>query len=697
MAAAPALETSLTQTKVANIFFNQYKCSTSENRSKPQHLLLLHGWMGCADDFHQLAQQLAQSGYVVLVPDLPFHSRSIKARPASITAAAQIIARALPRIIPSYARPHPIALMGYSMGGRLALEFATLVSNALKPLFTVAGMILLSCAPSPDVDVENEYDLCAAVSLRLSADVRSLDSDKKSFERWLRTQWYSSSMWGRIRMAPAFEALIADRVDRYEEEQRDAWADATVSMGRATMTQPTIPFHIPTLYICGRSDKQYIFHSESLERLFTNWLCLQVPDVGHNIALQRPDIVQSCAVDFFDSNFPIGGLRSITIDSLRTLPYSLPLKNEIVVNGTTVSKRQGILVVILSVDGYRGVGDICPLPGLHQQNVSDCLAELYALFQLQQLRNPQIEVTKLSDLDACFSQLSKVTRNGIESAIIHLLSRMRGETICSLLQGLDEDTGSSLRDDVSMNAVLPRTSVSENDMFTQFVRDSAFDTLKLKVGASDNVEDEAILTKNAVMVAQNLGKQIRLDANRAWNTDKFHAFEKGLGDCVNHVEFIEEPLETTMLLAEHLQRHRDGDSNLLPIALDESLSELTSKQLQQMASSPLCKALVVKPSIIGSLSDIATISLIGRQTENEVIMSTCFESGVGTAWTALLANAFGTNSPHGLGTFKYLETDVVQPSFEEHVSGVTIEMKKCESFLDMAAAHVFRNGKELDY
>lgn len=98
-------------------------------------VVLLHGFLGSGVNWHSIARRLAEAG-PVLVPDLRHHGRSPHADPLDYPAmaadlAALFAARGLDEVV----------LVGHSMGGKLAMEYA------LRHPAQVARLAVVDIAP----------------------------------------------------------------------------------------------------------------------------------------------------------------------------------------------------------------------------------------------------------------------------------------------------------------------------------------------------------------------------------------------------------------------------------------------------------------------------------------------------------------------------------------------------------------------
>src|SRR3954447_8302421 len=93
-------------------------------------LVLLHGFTQTRQSWRRTIGALG-GRYRALAPDLPGHGLASERRPASFAACTAYV-RAL-------ADGQPIALAGYSMGGRIALHAALALPGAIERLVLVGA------------------------------------------------------------------------------------------------------------------------------------------------------------------------------------------------------------------------------------------------------------------------------------------------------------------------------------------------------------------------------------------------------------------------------------------------------------------------------------------------------------------------------------------------------------------------------
>lgn len=724
--------------------------------------------MGSSKDMEPLSQFLATSGYHVLSFDLPFHAGSIGVQPETPRKAAIAILSALSRLTSrrntekntsANSRLHDfvdvsISIIGYSLGGRLALEICSLLSSTPHTSLHISinALVLISCAPPVDESSFPTIAECQKVSEH-NADSLLQNSSPEDFQHWLMNDWYGAPMWGSISSSPSFHELITSRINSYSasSQQPEAWANASVRLGRAFMSNfpPEMDVDVPLLYICGDIDSKYKKFIPDFRRLFQKLDECIVPGVGHNVLFQAKDLTMKAISDFLssstciinsDDHFPFL-LSNVSLKS-----YSLEMHSTMFVNQYSISGRDGFLVAVTANQGFTGIGDVCPLPGLHKTSIEACKLEIEKLSNdlMQQggQRGTKLcaHCFDLQTLSELTNHLSPVTRNGVECAILHALSQMLGVKLQNVLLNLlvqelmfpDESNGGDefdrkipdldeiIEDVIHINGVFPRKPMSHLEKtlpnnsilfnFSDTLRNSPFQTLKLKVGACKRVQDDAHIAIIAAQACKAEGKTLRLDANRAWDIPTYKSFLNELiaaGDCISSIDYIEEPVQNINQLRYIMLRKDsiDDNTNVLKIALDETLDEYSSAKEQRKDIEELvhhCAALVVKPAVLGSLSQLVLlIRLVSKaMVKCNLVLSSVFESGVGMAWNTILASVCNhltvsdesglIPSPkifHGLGTYSHLSTDAVDPSFASSCIGhdaKTISLQKSLCLLQNA-------------
>jgi o-succinylbenzoate synthase len=184
------------------------------------------------------------------------------------------------------------------------------------------------------------------------------------------------------------------------------------------------------------------------------------------------------------------------------------------------------------------------------------------------------------------------------------------------------------------------------------VRSAGYRAVKLKVGGRAIEEDiESVRALN-----EELGEAValRLDANRAWSLEEAERFVRGAAGL--RFEYIEEPV------ADPAQLPSFARTCGVPVALDESLAGMEPEALEDHG---YARAAVLKPTLLGGLSRTLRFADLALRLGIEPVISSAYESGLGTAALVALAAGVGDEEvPAGLDTYRWLGEDLLRPRLD---------------------------------
>lgn len=690
--------------------------------------LLLHGYLGSGSNMRCLATFLCERGHVVLVPDLPLHGSSYRAfRQDSPSSASALISSAVSSILSCRNLPLTVAIVGYSLGGRIALELAA----APGQLIPVALALLSSGMPPATLE---EGCAMQSRSFNLAEVVRGL-SVPQSFEAWLRDTWYQGAMWGGLRDAPQFPDLVGARVATIFEEgahcenenaaRLDAISNAARVYCASRMSRDlSIPPGIAVLYFYGDRDVKYKRVAADMRRRFVPHMdAISVENAGHNVLVQQFDFVATCLRRFLLPK-PLEVLTTpLTFGKVRVHPYEIPLKEAMKVGGCTVSSRCGALVALQSQEGgFVGVGDIAPLPGLHETTLAECLEEIRLWVQLgtRRIRDgvPVIGMAiadmDLSNGEGSTKSLSTATRFAVTCALLQSVSAANGIRASNLIASIS-DQFCNLSTAVTYNSVIPRPASripsfstagwSTETIFACREQDRNHGQVcKLKVGFTGLVEDDIQMVRAIAASFRASRGLLRLDANQSWSQGDFVLFCNRTEEDWDVIEYVEEPFAVTnasdFVRFCHGFYGQSSSCGKPRLGLDESLSQFSLEDARAAIAAPGVAAVVLKPAVHGDLAIVTGIAKYARRLGIKIVLSSVFESGVGLAWvTAIAAACEGSRKvAHGVGTFSGFSRDVVSPGFNEAcVDGKEgcVNVELCEQFLETTAMYVLKHGLDL--
>lgn len=325
--------------------------------------------------------------------------------------------------------------------------------------------------------------------------------------------------------------------------------------------------------------------------------------------------------------------------------YELPLAEPLQLKGTTLRHREGLLVELASDGGVAGWGEASPLPGFGREDLGEVTAQLRGLAGVMTDRAVTVDVLDphgplARELDAM--GLAPSVRFGFELALWNLCAAASGKALPELVSPRP-------RAMVPINALIfsPDHALQE----AQLARAAGYEAVKLKVGAR-SVEEDIELVR-AVRGALGDAVALRLDANRAWSLDEAGRFARGTADL--DLEYVEEPLADPARLPSFVRDHG------LPVALDESLVDMEPEELENHG---YARAVVLKPTLLGGMTQTLRFARVASRFDTRPVLSSAYETGVGTSALVALAAGVGEEVPAGLDAYRLLAEDVLRPRLE---------------------------------
>lgn len=193
---------------------------------------------------------------------------------------------------------------------------------------------------------------------------------------------------------------------------------------------------------------------------------------------------------------------------------------------------------------------------------------------------------------------------------------------------------------------IPLLQGDNQTVLKQYVQLNKPDRIKLKVARQPVAEDISLFT---ALSALNHNLLIRCDANQNWSFSQANLFFAN----INHrmIDYIEEPtarLSDNIALAERYE---------VQLALDETLQQ----NYFQYQHKQCFKALILKPTLIGSFERLNYFIKIAKEFHLSVSISSSFESPLGLMQLAFLARQWSKEVEicYGLDTLKFFESGIL--------------------------------------
>jgi 2-succinyl-6-hydroxy-2,4-cyclohexadiene-1-carboxylate synthase len=259
---------------------------TGENRSLSlPKCILLHGFTGSSQNWYSLLPTLTPH-FQVLTLDILGHGRSASPSDPTRYHMAQV-ATDIVALLDQLA-DQPVHLLGYSMGGRLALYLAVHYPERF------ASLVLESASPGLKTEVEREerHQRDSALANRIERDGMEAFVDF----------WEALSLWdSQKQLSPEIRANL-----HQQRLQNNASGLANSLRGMGTGVQPSLwesltDLHLPTLVITGELDKKFMGIAQEMMPLLPQANHIAVYGAGHTIHLEKPIQYTQNVVSFLKS------------------------------------------------------------------------------------------------------------------------------------------------------------------------------------------------------------------------------------------------------------------------------------------------------------------------------------------------------------------------------------------------------------
>ncbi|EGQ21475.1 2-succinyl-6-hydroxy-2,4-cyclohexadiene-1-carboxylate synthase [Sporosarcina newyorkensis 2681] len=235
-------------------------------------IVLLHGFTGSTDTWRETIDILLTQHHVITV-DLIGHGRTASpTEPERYQMNEQI--EDLHQLLADLHIEQPI-LLGYSMGGRVALGYAATYSDQ------IAGLILESSSPGLGTEAERTTRCVADAKLAERIENEGIE---KFIDFWQEIPLFHSQK------KLSDEKQLAVRLERLKQQPLGL---ANSLRGIGTGRQPSYwdeltHFEFPVLLITGSEDEKFENIAREMKRLLPNALHETIKDAGHAIHVEKP-------------------------------------------------------------------------------------------------------------------------------------------------------------------------------------------------------------------------------------------------------------------------------------------------------------------------------------------------------------------------------------------------------------------------
>jgi len=250
---------------------------------RKQTIFFLHGFGGCSNDWNEIISMFG-SGFQILTIDLPGFGKSGKPKSDKFYQTdflVQLIDEILCEL--QFAE---VVLAGYSMGGRLALQFAHKHPEKVKAL------ILESTSPGIKTKAERQ--------LRIKSDVELIFFINKNSLKDFFTFWQNQPLFVSQKNLPVKkqQSILLNKINA---NSKIGLTNSLKNFGQGEMENlwnklPRIK--IPTLLLTGALDAKYSKIQHEMSELLPNSTHKIIDEAGHNLHLEKPEVFVNLVREF---------------------------------------------------------------------------------------------------------------------------------------------------------------------------------------------------------------------------------------------------------------------------------------------------------------------------------------------------------------------------------------------------------------
>jgi 2-succinyl-6-hydroxy-2,4-cyclohexadiene-1-carboxylate synthase len=241
------------------------------------YLLFIHGFMGSAGEFETLAARSFHD-YSYGCFSLPGHNDA----PLDPHMTWKTVADAIMRYLDKKGVAQAV-LVGYSMGGRMALGMAHLHPGR------VAGLVLTSVNPGLASDEARQQ--------RLTADQQLAQRLKESDFGVFLADWYAQPLFGSLQSKSVYQDVLVHR--QAQNPQTLAQAAVQLSIAHHPDFRPIAGrLQKPVLLLTGGADKKAVGLAKDWQSKWPSLRWVSMPHAGHAVYVEQPNTWAMAIRDF---------------------------------------------------------------------------------------------------------------------------------------------------------------------------------------------------------------------------------------------------------------------------------------------------------------------------------------------------------------------------------------------------------------
>ncbi len=257
--------------KLQGINIHYYTSGKIDNRKLS--LIFLHGFTGDASDWFFLVENFKEN-YNLIFVDLPGHGKSTDiSKPSAFSSSAMCDQLTLLLKTESI---DTAVFVGYSMGGRLALQYAV-----SKPEH-VCGLFLESTTPGIESDYERET--------RYNKDLELTDKIKNEGINNFIDHWFDQPLFESLKNIP--QNKMNEIIQKRKQNSAEGLINSLKGFSQGIMPPawenlPGIKF--PVLLVSGNLDYKFKKINSAMHTITASSEHSIIDGAGHNTHLEKPE------------------------------------------------------------------------------------------------------------------------------------------------------------------------------------------------------------------------------------------------------------------------------------------------------------------------------------------------------------------------------------------------------------------------
>lgn len=245
-------------------------------------IVFLHGFTGTVATWDEVMTEL-EGRYRMVAIDLIGHGKT--ASPSEVSRYAMTEQLADLEALCTELKLMDFILVGYSMGGRIALAFTEKYPNRVK--------VLILESASPGLKTEEARTLRIAADLKLANRIQT-----EGIERFV-------DFWEEIPLFRSQKNLSVEKNAKVRAERlsQSETGLANSLKGIGTGSQPSYWAHIekmmlPVLLLTGEIDEKFVAISREMRNMFPNALHETIKNVGHAIHVEKSTLFATMVEEY---------------------------------------------------------------------------------------------------------------------------------------------------------------------------------------------------------------------------------------------------------------------------------------------------------------------------------------------------------------------------------------------------------------